>query len=70
TVTEQSATFAPLPEKFEGGTPNVAGAIGLRYAIEYLNNIGFEYIQAQEQELMQIAIDELKKLPYVELYGS
>lgn len=68
-VTEQDATFAPLPEKFEAGTPNVSGAIGLKAAIDYLNNIGFDKIEAQEKELMDLAYTELAKIPYVTIYG-
>lgn len=70
TVSEQEATFAPLPEKFEAGTPNVSGAIGLKYAIDYLNKVGFDYIEQQEQHLMKIAMEELAKLPYITIYGS
>lgn len=68
-VTEQEATFAPLPEKFEAGTPNVSGAVGLKTAIDYLNNIGFDKIEEQEQQLMQIAHTELSKIPHVTIYG-
>lgn len=68
-VTEQEVTFAPLPEKFEAGTPNVSGAVGLKTAIDYLNNIGFDKIEEQEQQLMQIAHTELSKIPHVTIYG-
>lgn len=68
-VTEQEATFAPLPEKFEAGTPNVSGAIGLKAAIDYLNNVGFDKIEAQEKELIDLAYTELAKIPYVTIYG-
>lgn len=68
-VTKQDATFAPLPEKFEAGTPNVSGAIGLKAAIDYLNNVGFDKIEAQEKELMDLAYTELAKIPYVTIYG-
>lgn len=68
-VTEQDATFAPLPEKFEAGTPNVSGAIGLKAAIDYLNNVGFDKIEAQEKDLIDLAYTELAKIPYVTIYG-
>ncbi|OUO38635.1 cysteine desulfurase [Megamonas hypermegale] len=68
-VTEQDATFAPLPEKFEAGTPNVSGTIGLKAAIDYLNNVGFDKIEAQEKELMDLAYTKLAKIPYVTIYG-
>lgn len=70
TVTEQSATFAPVPTKFEAGTPNVSGAVGLRAAIDYLNKVGFDYIEEQEYKLMKLCMDELAKLPYITIYGS
>lgn len=69
-VSEQDATFAPLPEKFEAGTPNVSGAIALKAAIEYINQVGFSYIEQQEEKLMKIAMEELSKLPYITIYGS
>ena len=70
TVSEQDATFAPLPAKFEAGTPNVSGAIALKAAIEYINQVGFSYIEQQEEKLMKIAMEELSKLPYITIYGS
>jgi len=69
-VTEQGATWAPLPEKFEAGTPNVSGAIGLRAAIEYLGQIGFDAIREHEEKLMKLTLEELAKIPYVKTYGS
>ena len=68
-VYEQSATFAELPSKFEGGTQNVEGAVGLGAAIDYINEIGIENIDKIEKELTIYAIDELNKLPYVKIYG-
>ena len=68
-VEEQSTTFAELPQKFEAGTQNVGGAAGLTAAIDYLRGIGFETIERIERDLTTFAIDELKKIPYVELYG-
>ncbi len=68
-VTEQETTFAELPNKFEAGTQNVGGAAGLSAAIDYINSIGFAEIERIENELTRYAIDELKKIPYVELYG-
>ncbi|MBQ9486879.1 MAG: cysteine desulfurase [Selenomonadaceae bacterium] len=68
-VTEQDTTFAELPNKFEAGTQNVGGAAGLSAAIDYINSIGFSEIERIESELTRYAIDELKKIPYVELYG-
>lgn len=69
-VSEQEATFAPLPQKFEAGTPNVGGAIGLMEAISYIKNAGYEKIRAIEEELTAYALDRLRELPYVTIYGE
>lgn len=68
-VEEQSTTFAELPRKFEAGTPNVEGAVGLKAAIDYIEKIGFENIQRQEEELTAYALERLKEMPYVKIYG-
>ena len=68
-VEEQDTTFAELPQKFEAGTQNVGGAAGLSAAIDYLQKIGFAEIERIEKDLTTYAISELKKIPYVELYG-
>ena len=67
-VYEQETTFAPLPNKFEAGTQNVEGVIGLGAAIDYIENIGYDKIQEIENEVVNYAIEELKKLDYIELY--
>ena len=68
-VQEQDTTFAPLPAKFEAGTQNVGGAMGLSAAIDYLNRVGMSAIEECEKELVRYAITKLSKLPYVTLYG-
>ncbi len=68
-VEEQNTTFAELPNKFEAGTQNVGGAAGFSAAIDYINSIGFDEIERIEKSLTDYAISELKKIPYVELYG-
>ena len=67
-VYEQETTFAPLPNKFEAGTQNVEGVIGLGAAIDYIENIGYEKIQEIEEEVVSYAIDKLSKLQYLTLY--
>ena len=67
-VYEQETTFAPLPNKFEAGTQNVEGVIGLGAAIEYIERIGYENIRKIENEIMSYAIEELTKLDFIELY--
>lgn len=67
-VHEQETTFAPLPNKFEAGTQNVEGVIGLGAAIDYIQEIGYENIQKHEKELMEYARQELLKLEYLDIY--
>ncbi|MFU0828230.1 MAG: Cysteine desulfurase [Lachnoclostridium sp.] len=69
-VYEKEASFAPLPNKFEAGTPNVGGAIGLGAAIKYINSIGYETIQKREEELTRYALAELAKVPGIQIYGQ
>lgn len=63
------ATFQPLPWRFEAGTPNIAGAIGLGAAVDYLTNIGMTEIEAYEQSLVSYALPKIKKIPGVTVYG-
>ncbi|HFI0339149.1 TPA: cysteine desulfurase [Streptococcus suis] len=69
-VYEQSATWKELPWKFEAGTPNIAGAIGLGAAIDYLTEIGMDAIQAHEAELVDYVFPKLKAIPGLTIYGS
>ena len=68
-VYEQNATFAEVPTKYEAGTQNVEGAVGLSAAIDYLNNIGMDKVQTIEKELTNYALEELQKLAFVTIYG-
>ncbi len=68
-VYEQETTFAPIPTKFEAGTQNVGGAVGLSSAIDYLNNIGIENVEKIEKELMSYAMEQLSKLDFITVYG-
>ena len=67
-VYEQSTTYAPLPNKFEAGTQNVEGVIGLGSAIDYIENIGYDEIHKKEAEVVNYAINELQKLEFLKLY--
>lgn len=69
-VTRESATFAELPHKFEAGTVNVGGAVGLHAAIDYINNIGFDSIVKREHDLSVLAYEQMAKIPYVNIIGS
>ena len=66
-VYEQETTFAPLPNKFEAGTQNVEGVIGLGAAIDYIENLGYDKIQEIEHEVISYARQELSKLDYLTL---
>lgn len=67
-VYEQETTFAELPNKFEAGTQNVEGVIGLGAAIDYIQNIGYDKIQKLEKEVVSYAKKELSKLNFLTLY--
>ncbi len=68
-VTFERSTWNDLPWKFEAGTPNIAGAVGLAAAVEYLQSIGMENIQQQEQELTMYALQQLSTIPSLKLLG-
>lgn len=67
-VYEDHTTFAPLPSKFEAGTQNVGGVVGLAAAIDYIESVGYDNIQKIEKELVDYAVEKLSKLDYVTLY--
>ncbi len=67
-VHEQETTFAPLPNKFEAGTQNVEGVIGLGAAIDYIEALGYDNIYKMDMAVLEYARKELSKLDYLELY--
>ena len=69
-VYEQSATWKELPWKFEAGTPNMAGAIGLAAAIDYLDAIGMDAIEHHEQDLIAYVFPKLQAIEGLKIYGS
>jgi cysteine desulfurase/selenocysteine lyase len=69
TVTVEKATWNELPWKYEAGTPNIAGAIGLGAAVDYLNRLGMEKIIAHERELLIYALESLSDFPWIDIYG-
>jgi len=69
-VTFEKTTYNDLPHKFEAGTPNIASVIGLAPAIDYINKIGLSKIAAHENEILQYATAEIKKIDGVRLIGA
>jgi cysteine desulfurase/selenocysteine lyase len=65
----ETSTWADLPGKFEAGTPNIAGAIGLAAAINYLTRIGMNAIEAYEKELLNYASEQLSTIKGITIYG-
>lgn len=69
-VTFEKTTYAPIPHKFEAGTPAIAEVIGLGTAIDYLTGIGLDRIQAYEHELLEYGTQVLSAIPQVKLIGT
>ena len=67
-VYEQETTFAPLPNKFEAGTQNVEGVVGLGAAIDYIEKLGYENIQKAEKDVIEYARKKLSELDFLTLY--
>jgi len=63
-------TFADVPHKFEAGTPNIAGFVGLAAAIDYYEALGFEAIHAWEQQLLSYATERLREVPGLRIFGE
>ncbi len=68
-VYEQETTFAKPPTKFEAGTQNIGGAVGLASAIEYLENIGMKQVENIENELLNYTKEQFNKLDFIEMYA-
>ena len=69
-VTKEDATWAELPHKFEAGTVNVGGAVGLEAAIQYIEKLGFSFIEEREKELSEYLMAGMKEIPHVHILGS
>jgi cysteine desulfurase/selenocysteine lyase len=63
-------TFAAPPHKFEAGTPNIAGFVGLAAAIDYYESVGFAAIEAWEQQLLHYATERLREIPGLRIIGE
>jgi cysteine desulfurase/selenocysteine lyase len=70
TVSFDGTTYNDLPYKFEAGTPNIAGAIGLGAALEYVTSLGLDAIAAHEHDVLEAATDALGAIPGLRLIGT
>jgi len=66
----EGTVFNDPPHKFEAGTPNIAGVVGLGAAVDYLGGIGLEHIEAREQALLQLATERLSAIPGLRILGT
>jgi cysteine desulfurase / selenocysteine lyase len=69
-VTFAKTTYNELPYKFEAGTPNIAGTIGLGAAVDYINGIGLDRIQSYEHQLLDYGTAQLERIPGLRLIGT
>jgi cysteine desulfurase/selenocysteine lyase len=70
TVSKSKAAWADLPDKFEVGTPNLEGVIGLGAAIDFLNNLGMKNIERHERKLSEYTLEVLQQIKGVKLFGK
>jgi cysteine desulfurase / selenocysteine lyase len=70
TVSFEKSTYNELPWKFEAGTPNISGAVGLAAAMDYVEGLGLAAIAAHEERLLRLATSELARLPDIEIIGT
>jgi cysteine desulfurase/selenocysteine lyase len=68
-VSREKIEYAEIPHKFEAGTVNAGGAVGLKAAIDYIKNVGLERIQQNDDFLAEILMDGMKKIPHVKVLG-
>ena len=68
-VGRDESTWAKVPHKFEAGTPNIAGAIGMGAAVDFLLEVGMEAIEAHERDLLLYALDQVGSIPGIRIYG-
>jgi cysteine desulfurase/selenocysteine lyase len=70
TVSFEKSTYNELPWKFEAGTPNISGAVGLAAAMDYLESLGLAAVAQHEQRLLALATAELERMPGIEIIGT
>ena len=69
-VTFEKTTYAPLPYKFEAGTPNISGVVGLGAGIDFLNSVGVDVIGQHENSLLRYGTKLLQEIPDLKLIGT
>ncbi|UCD23612.1 MAG: cysteine desulfurase [Gemmatimonadota bacterium] len=69
-VTFEKTIYAPPPAKFEAGTPHIAGAIGMGVAIDYLQQLGWDFVHEREELLLRYALERLETVPGIRIIGS
>lgn len=69
-VTREDATYAQVPHKFEAGTVNAGGAVGLACACDYISGIGFDFIKTQEDLVSSFILEKMNGIPEITVYGS
>ena len=69
-VTIEGATYAEVPHKFEAGTVNAGGAVGLCAALDFINSYGLDFLEKREEELTKYAVERILEVPHVTLIGS
>jgi cysteine desulfurase/selenocysteine lyase len=70
TVSLENSTWAPIPHKFEAGTPDIGGVVGFGAALDYVNELGLDNISAHERELLAYATQKLQEVPGLRLIGT
>jgi cysteine desulfurase/selenocysteine lyase len=70
TVSFEKTTYNSLPFKFEAGTPNISGAVGLAAAIDFIESLGIDAIHAHEQRLLALATEQLERVPGLTIIGT
>lgn len=68
-VKKEGSTFADVPHKFEAGTPNIAGTVGIAAAADYLDDLGFAALTAHEHKVVKYAVERLREIPGVRIFG-
>jgi len=70
TVSFEKTTYNALPAKFEAGTPNISGAVGLAAAMDYVESLGLDAIAAHEHHLVELATAQLQRIPGIQIIGT